>query len=382
MKNTSDIQKNLEELSQAIGSDDTLMETLMRSISTERHPSQHKRPVFRWRQTMKHSMTKYATAAGILLLVWIGISSLCGPFDGTSVAFADVCKVVSQSTTIQFIMRSTKDSAALARIYEKDGHLRRTEFLSAEIPLPGDVWLVNTQTGASLVIDTKRKVAFTSGAQVKGEPISIYNMFHTFLDAPEFVVKELKRSSKAGRAGRCYQLTKEDMHYVIWADPETLLPFHVELEFQTASGEAGTQTLTDIIFDEPLDNALFNFHPEGYQLEEPNPNPIVNRMKSAVKMNRILTACKLYVQDHNSQWPMDLHSDLKAYGIQPETFVNPSRIGKVGYCYIPPIGEVTDTTVVLHEGYDEWSGGINVGYGNFHVQFVADEVAFKASCTP
>jgi len=232
-------------------------------------------------------------------------------------------------------------------------------------------------------MDSKRKVAWISGVTHKYAESSIYDMFSDFQHMPGYATKKLGAKTIGDKTVQGFQLSKKDdtigsLRYIIWADMRTNLPILVELLAQTPQGESVEQTVTDIVFDELLEESLFDFSPEGYTIQQVDVDPRVNRMKSAVQMNDILKACRQYVQQHNGQWPEDL-SELHAYGIGPETFSNPRRVGKVGYCYIKPSGPVSETTVVLHEGYDEWSDGINVGYANFHVQFVKEEASFRAS---
>jgi len=350
-------------------------------------PSVDKEPII-WSIIMKIRIKQLSTAMITLLVVFAGIHFLGGSIDGTSTVFAEICNKVYQSGTISFVtkMKSGEDFVATGRVYEKDGHLVRTEFNlqnAASFPFPFDIMLMDTKTGKGLCMDSKRRVAWVSGVTHRHAESSVYDMFTNFQDKPDYSIKKLATKTIGDKAVQGFRLSKKDdafgsLRYDIWADTHTNLPILVEVQVQTPQGESIEQIVTDIVFNEPLEDSLFDFSPEGYTIEQADLDPRVNRMKSAVQMNDILKACRQYVQQHNGQWPEDL-SELHAYGIGPETFSNPRRIGKVGYCYIKPSGTVSETTVVLHEGYDEWLDGINVGYADFHVQFVKDEASFKAS---
>lgn len=331
-----------------------------------------------WRRLMQSRITKLAIASLIIVTISISIYQLGGSFDST--AFADICQNVIRSSTISFNLRVSPDSEHVSRIYEKDSHLVRIEFERGIFPLlPNvDVMLMDAQTGESLVIDTHNKVAKYSSTKNNDEPTSsIYEMFKNYSNLPGFTVKELGERTIDGRMTKGFELSRNQDVAFIWVDLETKLPILLEKQGKTNGGDSFVQTITDIVFDEPLDDSLFDFEPSGFKIETFVPHPTVQRMQSAVKMNDILKACRQYVNDHNGQWP-DKLTALHAYGIGPETFVNPHRVDKVGFVYHKPSGPVTEKTVIMHDVYDEWSGGINVGYGNFQVHVVKDENEFKA----
>ena len=280
-----------------------------------------------------------------------------GSVDGTSTVFAEICNRVYQSGTISFVtkMKSEGNFVTTGRVYEKEGHLIRTEFNlqnAASFPLPFDIMLLDTKTGKGLCMDSKRKVAWIPGVAHKHAESSVYELFTTFQNRPDYAIKQLGTKALGDKTVQGFRLSKKDdtlgsLRYDIWADMSTQLPILVEFQGHPHQGAPFEQIVTDIVFDEPLDESLFDFSSEGYTIEQVSLDPRINRMKSAVQMDKILKACRQYVQQHNGQWP-DTLSELHTYGIGPEAFSNPRRIGKVGYCYIKPSGTVSPTTVVLH----------------------------------
>ena len=103
------------------------------------------------------------------------------------------------------------------------------------------------------------------------------------------------------------------------------LPVLVEDSFKDAQGQMATLYMTDIVFDAELDQSLFSLEPpEEYEMSKFDGVENVNRLKSAVKMGRILSACRRYAEEHNKQWPDSLQ-ELSSYGIDTKTLTNPRQ---------------------------------------------------------
>jgi len=333
-------------------------------------------------ETIMHSKwTKLAAAAAAVVVVSLAIGHLGGK---KNIVFADVCRGVNRSKTITYSARSHTDNTPdlVCRVMEKDG-IWRTEFLGQDRPM-GDVWIVDREHSKCLCLDNTRKVAWYLGAQIRSEEdASIYDTFRSFLEIPGTAIKNLGMRQVAGHSAIGFQLTKQDsrvglLEYSVWADPDTKLPVLVECKIDSPRyGRQILHIITDIVFDESLDDSLFDFNPPGFKIESHQPDPGLGRMQCAVKMDMILKAFRQYLNDHHGQWP-DGTSDLQSYGVNPETWINPRRqIGEVGFAYVKPSGPVSDSTVVLYEVYDTWPDGINVGLANFQVQFIQSEAEFK-----
>ena len=353
------------------------LETMTKSeVSASEGPSY-------WRIIMKSPMVKMSIAAILLLMVFAGIRFLGGSLDGTSTAFAQICEAVVKAKSVQCIQRDHENNP-IARIYEKDGYLTRIELLWDPSPseFPFDTILMDKHADRYLYMDSTRKVAWIPSVQFNHVGSSLYDLFNNFQSIPGFTIKKLSQKRVESQSLLGFELTQVNtmgqLHCVIWADATTLLPIRMDTTLQTQDGQVIEQSITEIVLNASLDEDLFVFHPKGYQIDKPDPDPGVNRMKSAVKMDRILKACREYSQEHNGQWPQDYYNDLRAYGIDPETFTNPQRGGKLGYIF-PQIKSISDATVVIYEEYDAWpEGGIQVGFGNFQVRLITEEDDFKA----
>ena len=220
------------------------------------------------RRIMRSPITKLAVAAAIILAILGGIHYLGGSIDGTSRAFADVCRNVTQSSTLQFAIRS---GSLAGRVYEKDGYLVRAE-LQWPGPMQFDTILTDKQADNHLYMDSQRKVAWHPSVQTQEAPShSLYELFTNSPQMPGYSVKKLGKERIDGRVSVGFRLTaphKElgPLQYDIWTDPETRMPVRIDFTGYTPNGQTIEQTITDIVFDEPLDDALFDFEPEGFQI--------------------------------------------------------------------------------------------------------------------
>jgi len=222
------------------------------------------------RELMRPSPVKLAVAAAIVVAVLAGVHLLGGAADGTSRAFAAIARNVNQSSTVQFTIHSADYTQ---RVYEKDGYLVRSEFQSPE-PAPFDAILMDKRAGNYLYMDSTRKIAFHPNVEFRHASSSVYELFTNYRNMPGHSVKPLGKRRLADQLAVGFRLTTYvpnmgPLQYDIWTDPETKLPIRIETTATNPQGDPVEQTITDIQFDEPLDDALFDFPPEGYDLVAP-----------------------------------------------------------------------------------------------------------------
>ena len=103
-----------------------------------------------------------------------------------------------------------------------------------------------------------------------------------------------------------------------------------------------------------------------------------DRAVSATNMKAIDTACYLYTNANNGQWPESLEALVEQGLLPAKSLINPGRPKqKSGYVYIRPASPADERPPVLmiYEAYDEWGEGIQtVGCRRGHI---ADEAEFK-----
>ena len=331
---------------------------------------------------MKSKITKFAAAAAIIIAVFIGVHYLGGSIDGASVAWAGVLENIRNSKTLTFLVRTTEDGPPIMKIMLIDPHYLRVEFLSEHMPEPpvvgGQIWIVDANKAQSLILNIIKKSCKIYPADQK--MVDIYNTFRNFTDRVDFSVEEIGTRRVADRSAVGFRLRKldEDREIIVWADAKTKLPVLMEETYKDAKGEHGRHVITDIVFDAELDKSLFSLEPPpGYKFEQFEYDKVVTRMKSAANMDRILKACREYVNEHNGQWPDSLQ-ELYQYGLDKEIFTNPAQpTREIGYVYMRPPVSTSESRIVLYEAYEVWNGGINVGFANYQVQFIKEESGFK-----
>lgn len=221
------------------------------------------------RELMRPSPAKLAVAAAIVIAILAGVHFLGGAADGTSQAFATIARNVNRTSTLQFAFRSGQ---LTGRVYEKDGYLVRTEIQSPEAPF--DAILMDKRAGNYLYMDSTRKIAFHPNVEFRHASSSVYELFTNYRNMPGHSVKTLGKKRIDDQLVIGFRLATYipqagPLTYNIWTDPETKLPIRIETTVTNPQGDPVEQTITDIRFDEPLDDALFDFTPEGYDLVAP-----------------------------------------------------------------------------------------------------------------
>ncbi len=105
---------------------------------------------------------------------------------------------------------------------------------------------------------------------------------------------------------------------------------------------------------------------------------------SALNIRSIILGINMYAED-NKTWPESLQVLVGEF-IPPQMLINPARPNqKPAYIYVKPIlpfNKVSKVdsgsdTLVVYEAHDKWTGRVNVGFADCHVEFITDEARFK-----
>jgi outer membrane lipoprotein-sorting protein len=355
---------------------DKLEQDLLDALTKQ--PRQQERTLKIWRTIIKSRITKLAAAAMIVITVLVVISQL----GGSSVVWADVLENIRNSKTLTFLIRTKEQELPIMKAMVIEPYLLRFEFLSEQVPdapiLGGQIWIVDTGKAKALILNTVKKTCKVCPADK--EMLRIYDTFRNFRDREDFTVEEIDRRQIGDKQAIGFKLKKEHGNHeiIVWADLETKLPILMEETYENKVGQIMQHIVTDIVFDAELDVSLFSLkQPEGYRLEKFDYDAAVMRVMSATNMDRILKACRKYVSEHGGRWPDSLQ-ELAKYGLTKDILTNPRQPSReLGYVYLKPPASPLDSRIVLYEAYDIWNGGINVGFANYHVQFIKKEPEFK-----
>jgi hypothetical protein len=234
------------------------------------------------RHLMLHPAATLAAAAGVLILVAVGIYGLNLSLDGTSRAFADVCRSVGQSSTIQFDTAFGRPGGEkfTGHTYEKNGYLMRDELHHGDARAAWDTILRDRRSDRTLYLDTRGKRAWHPGPRLRWDDAgtNLYEFFSSFHSTSGYSVKELGEGRVDGRTVVGFRLSKTDGPFAglessIWADPQTMRPVRIDTRYPVPHVGIVEQAITNIVFDKPLDDSLFDFEASGYQIDPPLPAP-------------------------------------------------------------------------------------------------------------
>jgi prepilin-type processing-associated H-X9-DG protein len=115
---------------------------------------------------------------------------------------------------------------------------------------------------------------------------------------------------------------------------------------------------------------------------------VAKRVQSASNIRQLLQTCLLFANENKGKYPEDfkaLQAAIAKYsGANPETakrmLTNPRHPEiQPGYIYVkPPKGNAaTADTVVIYESHKDFGDGINVGFGDGHVEWVGQKQQFE-----
>jgi prepilin-type processing-associated H-X9-DG protein len=111
------------------------------------------------------------------------------------------------------------------------------------------------------------------------------------------------------------------------------------------------------------------------------------RVKSASNIRQLLLACIMDAHDHKDQFAESLEAAVGRQDVEANVLINPSNPSrKPGYVYVRPTSyqeysRHASTRVMVYEAFDRWDDGINVGFGDGHVEFIHDQAQFLKMLT-
>ncbi len=344
---------------------------------------------------MNARLIKYAAA--VVVIGVVGLFAWLTSGNGmASVVFAEVVRQINEAETLTFttISQTEGEEPATAQcMYMEPGRVRISSNRNIVLPAPlpeGSVWIMDFRKGVLLILDPIKKTGTKLETDTSAAPTP--NMVRLMKNLPSKAERKLGVREIDGRKAIGFVVRKFDekitfgQEYVVWVDQQSALPIRVEMEISDRKGRKGRITVTDIQFDRKLDESLFSLElPVGYTIDESamlkleRSRQMARRAVSAANMHKLVTGCLEYSKDHNGQWPGSLEELVGMYGITEKHLVNPSqKQRRIGYVYLKPAGASLESgQLLMYEAHDEWKDGINVGFADRYVKFIADEEEFK-----
>ncbi len=180
-----------------------------------------------------------------------------GPSDET---VARTLAALAYQVTVQY--PDMKDSQTMQFFFKEPGQVR--------MECAGGVGIARMEQGKTLVLDPTTKTAMLLHMLGKGPATQHSPGEEDFLqlaaDLRQFVAKggqAVGQKQIGDVQARGFWVNQGPEQWLVWADPETLLPLRIEI-----TDPQGVQTtLSDLRFNPKLDAALFRLEvPEGYKL--------------------------------------------------------------------------------------------------------------------
>lgn len=109
---------------------------------------------------------------------------------------------------------------------------------------------------------------------------------------------------------------------------------------------------------------------------------VAARQRSVSNIRQLMLGCIMYANNvKGSHFPDTLDQMLREQDISPQVLINPTRPQeKPGYVYVKPpepASQPPADRLVMYEKFDDFDGGINVGFADGHVEFIQDESQFR-----
>ncbi len=230
-----------------------------------------------WKRSV--SMT-LRVAAGLLIATGIaGVATLLVPRESAAfLTLAEVQATVERTRTLSCTMTDQtsspdKKESELHRLLTRGPGLVRLENADHTYTI------TDYEHHKALLVDpTHKSVRVLEGFAIpNGAPApNVYKLFSSIADNPIKTLppREIAGKSAVGFVVRNPLIGKDqpkpgglEPEITVWVDPQTKLPLRIEMTSREGT-VVTSQVFTDIVFDRPLDPALFDLNPPaGYQVE-------------------------------------------------------------------------------------------------------------------
>ncbi|MHC4693710.1 MAG: hypothetical protein ACYS67_13290 [Planctomycetota bacterium] len=251
---------------------DQLRESLMASLAgtSKQHKQRSKFAyigAFIGDTIMKNKITKFATAAVIIIAVILGLNFIGGP-NKSGLAFAEVVRPILTARTVVFnVIMGEGENVPITRVMNMGTQRFRGEVLSPDGKTVQVIIITDYDTSQMLQLIPKQKTAVLIELEDIPETEKPENVLETMRNIitelqndPNISVEPLGEKEIDGRIAIGFRATGPDGESTVWADPQTALPIRLEQKWRQMQF-----VCTDFEFDVELDETLFRMKiPEGY----------------------------------------------------------------------------------------------------------------------
>lgn len=251
MPNLNDYMRAVRETPVPPGPDSALNTAVIEALRThEQAPAQHRRRV--------HVSRWVATAA--VIVIGVGLYLWRGTVPLESLALADVTQRALDTRTVTFQFR---EHWGTAHVMLRVGDGMRLESDT------GEVMIVDHNSGRTLMLDAREQ----SARIMPAKDWTTFNIYDWLRYLPSDTSKPLGERDIEGKPALGFRVrapipASNGTHsgeFIVWADPQSGLPVHID---RVDDGGDEQAIAWDLCFDVPLNDALFDLAvPDGYTLE-------------------------------------------------------------------------------------------------------------------
>lgn len=221
MTTKNNLEEKLEELGRAIGSDESLAESVIGHIDAKPigEPDRIRR-----RFTMRR-LTKLAAAAVIILAVLIGIHRFRGPIELATAAWGDVINALNATNDVHFVMEWTLVNGETGR---REAWLKNKVMLRDELPSR----IIIDDAVNRLILDQEEKTAQLMDSFAPFEDYMSEGMFELLRlfrgEERETPYEATELPDESSSKVQVYEVTRRGGPYgKVWVDSQSILPIKI-----------------------------------------------------------------------------------------------------------------------------------------------------------
>ena len=221
---------------------------------------------------MKSRILKLVTTAVIITAALIAIHQFNGSPDRAIFARVDSSGNVRKCKTLTWKI-TLLDKATILQCMALESYYVRVVWPS------GKVWLLDRRKKQLIMMNPAKKTAKVM--VIERELPDVYESARNFKNMPGYSIERIGQRRIGQKQATGFHLTnkKENDQMIVWIDPHSQLPMHVEFFGANELGQMELKIIcSDIVFDVELDESLFRFDLAGYEVEEVDSGCIDGRL--------------------------------------------------------------------------------------------------------
>ena len=342
--------------------------------------SQHKsQALVIWRIIMRNRIIKYTAAAGIVLVIIIGIIELAKPV-GASIAFATAMDNIKKARTFSCMeifevgyQDGKKEGKYLLKqkwMFKEPDKERHESLTSPWTRFIGETTIMDYGKRQMLQFRPVDKTAefhdMSSDYEIDDKTGEVRltqldtSLRDRLLELRTGAVEDHGNVELEGRTVRKLQSHKDTRTTTVWVNPKTNLP--LQIEHKWANQNRSPIIFTSIQIDTELRDDLFSLEPpKGYTLRMEKSAWPDDKARIGAKIMRLGLWCWVYAGNNDDQFPDHL-TDIVRAGVITENVLNKvlaapdNPDGPPVFQYRKPNTDAKDRSneVMLYEIYDQW----------------------------